>query len=119
MPLSKLHLFLHRINIRMYRRMQTELTNLRQEMFRRHTLSFKGSRSHTQTDNVFSGMQQPEVDARQQQLEQQASEVQHLQQEVARLRQERDTARLQISGIASKQAVNRKSGGAPASSPSL
>lgn len=63
-------------------------------------------------------MQQPEVDARQQQLEQQASEVQHLQQEVARLRQERDTARLQISGIASKQAVNRKSGGAPSSSPS-
>ena len=58
-------------------------------------------------------MQPPAVAARQQELEQQASEMQHLQQEVARLRQERDAARLQIGSSSSKQAINRKSGGKP------
>ena len=91
--------------------MQAELTTLRREVFRRQTLSFKDSRSRSRTDNIASGAQQRAVDARQQELEQQASELQHLQQEVLRLRQERDAARLQISNTASKQAVNRKSGG--------
>lgn len=98
--------------------MQAELTTLRREVFRRQTLSFNHSRSNAQTDNMSSSVQQPAVDPRLQELEQQASELQHLQQEVARLRQERDAARLQTSGIASKQAVNRKSGGALVSDPS-
>lgn len=82
-------------------------------MFRRQTLSFQGSRSRTQTDDMSSGMQPPAVGARQQELEQHASEMQHLQQDVARLRQERDAARLQIGSISSKQAINTKSGGMP------
>ena len=95
----------------MYRRMQAELTDLRREMFRRQTLSFKGSRSRTQRDDTSNSAEQPAAGARQLELEQQACELQHLQQEVARLRQERDTARLQISSTASKGAVNRKPGG--------
>lgn len=62
-------------------------------------------------------MQAPAVGARQQELEQQASEVQHLQQEVARLRQERDAARLQIGSTSSKQAINTKPGGVPCHQP--
>lgn len=86
-------------------------------MFRRQTLSFSGSKSRTQRDDVSSIAQQAAVDARQQEVEQQASELQHLQQEAARLRQERDSARLQISSITSKEAVNRKSGGVLVSNP--
>lgn len=82
-------------------------------MFRRQTLSFQGSRSRTQTDDMSSRVQPPAVAARQQELEQQANEVQHLQQEVARLRQERDAARLQIGSISPKQVINTKSGGMP------
>lgn len=93
--------------------MQAELANLRREMFRRQTLSFQGSRSRTQTDDMSSSMQAPAVGARQQELEQQAREVQHLQQEVACLRQERDAARLRISSTSPKHAINSKSGGVP------
>ena len=101
-----------------YRRMQAELTNLRREMFRRQTLSFKGSRSRTQTDDIDSILPQPGTGTRQE-LEQQPREMQHLQQEVARLRQERDAARMQSNNgtSSSKQALNRKSGGALSQTP--
>ncbi|KAL3149264.1 hypothetical protein ABBQ32_002081 [Trebouxia sp. C0010 RCD-2024] len=95
------------------RRMQAELTNLRREMFRRQTLSFKGSRSRAQTDDTDSILPQPGTGTRQE-LEQKTREVQHLQQEVARLRQQRDAARMQSNHGASssaKQALNRRSGG--------
>ena len=92
--------------------MQAELTSLRREMFRRQTLSFKGSRSGTQADDIHSGLQQSLANSSQEELEQQASEMQHLQQEVARLRQERDAARMQSNSTSTKQALNRKPGGA-------
>lgn len=83
-------------------------------MFRRQSLSVKGSRSRTQTDDIDSI---PAIGLRQQEVEQQAREMQHLQQEVARLRQERDDARMLSNSAASsssKQALNRKLTGATA-----
>ena len=98
------------------RRMQDELSKLRREMLRRQTYSFRDSGSpvsvsDSATQNSF---QQSAYRHRQNELERVVSEMQHLQQEVARLRQERDAARMQRGdrpASPAKQALNKRPGG--------
>lgn len=93
-----------------HRRMQDELSKLRREMLMRQTRSFRDTRSPAPgSDNgAHSSIQQSAYRSRQQDQDRLSNEVQHLQQEVARLRQERDAARMQSNNSPSKQALNHR-----------
>ena len=99
-----------------FRRMQDEVSKLRRAMLRRQTHSFRDSRSPVSvTDSATqNSLQQSAHRSRQNELERVVSEMQHLQQEVARLRQERDAARMQRGdrpASPAKQALNKRPGG--------
>ena len=98
------------------RRMQDELSKLRREMLRIQTHSFRDSRSPVSVavSDTQNSLQQSGYRARQNEHERVVSEMQHLQQEVARLRQERDAARMQrgdTPASPAKQALNKRPGG--------
>ena len=69
--------------------MQEEIAKLRREMLRRQTSSFKDTRSPLLPSDSLTAWQEHNH------LQRHEDQVQHLQQEVARLRQERDVARMQ------------------------
>jgi len=96
-----------------HRRMQDELSKLRREKLRRQTYSFRDSRSPVSASDTATqnSLQQSAYRHRQNEHERVVSEMQHLQQEVARLRQERDAARMQRGDTAAKQALNKRPGG--------
>ena len=79
--------------------MQDEVSKLRREVFRNQ--SRRDSRSPAQADDGDN------QSSRQDEQLRQGEEMQHLQQEVARLRQERDAARMQAGAITAKQALNK------------
>ena len=93
--------------------MQDELTKLRREMLRRQTSSFRDTRSPMQAADRNSqyAFDKSATRDRQEQDGRQLKEMQHWQQEVARLRQERDAARMQSNGSTAKQPLNRRPGG--------
>lgn len=93
-----------------HRRMQDELSKLRREMLMRQTRSFRDSRSPAPgSDNgAHSSGPQSAYRSRQPDQDRLSNEVQHLQQEVARLRQERDAARMQRNNSPAKQALNHR-----------
>ncbi|KAA6427669.1 MAG: coiled-coil domain-containing 78 [Trebouxia sp. A1-2] len=96
--------------------MQDELSKLRREMLRRQTYSFRDSRSPISVSDTATqnSLQQSAYRARQNEHERVVSEMQHLQQEVARLRQERDAARMQRGdrpASPAKQALHKRPGG--------
>ncbi|DBA70525.1 TPA: hypothetical protein ACH3X2_011924 [Trebouxia sp. C0005] len=96
--------------------MQDELSKLRREMLRRQTYSFRDSRSPISVSDTATqnSLQQSAYRARQNEHERVVSEMQHLQQGVARLRQERDAARMQRGdrpASPAKQALHKRPGG--------